>query len=496
MNKKTKWISFLQSCGFYSLLLLISALFLLVFSNFTSPLYPGWHGPDSSAFIITGRGIKYGLLPYRDFFDQKGPYLYFIQYIGQLIADGRTGSFIMQVINLFIILLISCRIYDLVDHKKRLVPKLLLLIPVLFYISGTLEQGNLTEEFSNSFVFISLYYCFKHLTATTQNEAHPPFYSFVYGICIGFISFIRIDNGILVFAIVLTFLIFEIKGNRYKNILYNLALGFAGIILAWLPMLILYASAGELGNMLYQTFIFAFKYLKNSNNASKIYFYLIPLFLIPAFCGFFAKDKNRPKIRLLGFIVSIMYILYFYTHNQYLHYFQTALPLPMIGIWFFIFAVNCGCITLDKKKILSAAASVFIVISFLPVIRMSYPNFRVIRERTTTDLTKNEIKAANEIKEMIPVHDRKSVLGYQISPYWYAITEIFPCNKYYAWQEEYAGFDLSIAEEINTMFIENPPLYIVIWANNTYKNTDITVQLQEKYIQYYTNGVYELYKLI
>lgn len=40
-----------------------------------------------------------GYLPYRDFFDQKGPYLFFIQWLAQIIWSGRVGIFILEVLS-------------------------------------------------------------------------------------------------------------------------------------------------------------------------------------------------------------------------------------------------------------------------------------------------------------------------------------------------------------------------------------------------------------
>ncbi len=42
---------------------------------------------DSNSFIYIARLMQYGLIPYLDVFDHKGPLLYFINYIGLGFGD-------------------------------------------------------------------------------------------------------------------------------------------------------------------------------------------------------------------------------------------------------------------------------------------------------------------------------------------------------------------------------------------------------------------------
>ena len=56
-------------------LFLISVLFLTVYSVTTSPI-TAYSGLDSAFFQLVGQGMTEGLLPYRDFFDMKGTYLF------------------------------------------------------------------------------------------------------------------------------------------------------------------------------------------------------------------------------------------------------------------------------------------------------------------------------------------------------------------------------------------------------------------------------------
>lgn len=57
---------------------IVTAFFLLLICTKNSPLYPFNDWVDVHCFLTIGRGIKHGLVPYRDLYEQKGPFLYFI----------------------------------------------------------------------------------------------------------------------------------------------------------------------------------------------------------------------------------------------------------------------------------------------------------------------------------------------------------------------------------------------------------------------------------
>ena len=86
----------------YIALAVVAALFLLAFSLWTSPIHDNWYGCDASFFTLVGRGMLEGRVPYRDYYDLKGPYFFFIQALGQLISKGHLGIFILQTAALFL----------------------------------------------------------------------------------------------------------------------------------------------------------------------------------------------------------------------------------------------------------------------------------------------------------------------------------------------------------------------------------------------------------
>lgn len=67
-------------------------MLMLVFSGFTSPLYPHYIGLDTAVFFTIAKGFANGKIPYAGLFDHKGPVFYLMYIIGYMTA-GRMGVF-------------------------------------------------------------------------------------------------------------------------------------------------------------------------------------------------------------------------------------------------------------------------------------------------------------------------------------------------------------------------------------------------------------------
>ena len=72
---------------FELIFLILAASLTITFVSTSSPLYPFNPWDDVNVFFTLGRGIKHGLVPYKDIFDHKGPLLYFIYFLAVLISE-------------------------------------------------------------------------------------------------------------------------------------------------------------------------------------------------------------------------------------------------------------------------------------------------------------------------------------------------------------------------------------------------------------------------
>jgi len=100
-----------------------------------------------------------GHIVYRDFFDHKGPLIFLIDAIGYSFEDSRMGLFLVQTI--FFTIGLSFNWFMIRKNIKKSW-SILILINILAFWAITINEGNMTEEYSNLFLSIATYFQIKY----------------------------------------------------------------------------------------------------------------------------------------------------------------------------------------------------------------------------------------------------------------------------------------------------------------------------------------------
>ncbi len=111
----------------------VSAVFLLFASVYTTPLND-YYGYDSAYYLLIGKGIRHGMLPYLDLYDQKGPLVFYINALGFLRTDSRVGVYLLQIPFMTVTVSMLYRTFRL------LVDRGLAMLLILGFLCFTAEQ--------------------------------------------------------------------------------------------------------------------------------------------------------------------------------------------------------------------------------------------------------------------------------------------------------------------------------------------------------------------
>lgn len=481
-NKSSKnlWNTTQNDLAFYIPAFIATILFLLRFSFSTSPFTCYVYGDDSAFFMEVGMGMTKGLLPYRDFFDMKGPFLFLIQYLGQLLSYGRNGIFILQIINLFITIILADKCLKMILQRAPVVLRLFH-IGVIFYILAiTFEGGNFTEEFSLPFLYLSTLLLLKYLYSKPV-ENHPVKYAFYYGVMFCLLAFIRVTNAVLICACVFTVTIILLVQKRYKNLFHN-ALGFLlGLIAASLPFFVFFAYHGILKDMLFSVFEFGILYSKHG--ASRPY-QMAAAFLLLLPLGLWTAKVRDWKIWLFGMSALLGTAFILKVGNNYLHYYQLIVPIVTVGISYLLYGIKA-----DNQLRLS-------VVSFVLVLGVAVGmNARIFAQAVLANIKNedNNYNYAMQLKASIPENERDSVYAFFPASRWYVMTGIMPYNKYCDWQENYMAMLPSIRDEIYHMFLEAPPKHVVIAQEFPVGDSFIQNTINSSYQKIVSNEHYALF---
>ncbi len=130
----------------YNLLLILFIAFVLVtICSQSSFLYPINPWPDTQTIFTVADGINHGQVMYRDLYEQKGPYIYFIYWLATLVsAESTIGLYGIEILFAFAFLWLCFHIFKLFDLRYPLLYTALL--GVTAYSSRTFFMGGSAEE--------------------------------------------------------------------------------------------------------------------------------------------------------------------------------------------------------------------------------------------------------------------------------------------------------------------------------------------------------------
>ena len=177
-------------------LLGIAWLFVTIFSYTTSPLYHVWgNNPDSPIFQIIGKYWVEGAVPYKDLWDMKGPFIFFVNAVGYGLTGTKWGVYMIQCFSLFLTINIIFKTFAL--HFSNMSSFLMTLLS-LGGLAYVYEGGNLTEEYILFPLSLSFYYILKWTDSYEEKHItrHPSLYAFIYGMVLGLSLMSRLTNAL------------------------------------------------------------------------------------------------------------------------------------------------------------------------------------------------------------------------------------------------------------------------------------------------------------
>ncbi|MFQ9516378.1 MAG: hypothetical protein ACLRZ9_11225 [Eubacterium sp.] len=420
----------------------VSALFLTIFSLGTSCLYNHKYiGYDSDIFLAMGRFSREGLIPYKEFFDHKGPFIIFVQWLGYFLGNGKSGVSVIQILFLTVSLMGIYKILNLFYREKIsfcLTAGCLLILNIYF------DKGNLTEEYCLPFLIWSTYFAVKFFDG--QKTEHRCLYSFFYGITFMTGAMTRLTNSLPIVLLIIIGLVVMMKSGQWKNIIKNAGSFIAGALAVFLPVLIYFSTVGALRQMIYSTFIYNFKhgFERNALTASELLNLtalavpLVAAFLIGILTVRSGKSKgesyNTNQFKFVGITVAVLSgtaILFLTISRPYAHYLMVWLPVLVL-------AVGLMGNLLEIKRALGVF--VLVLCGFVALGKMGTAGAQIysVLNSSATEIFETEAK---EIISEIPKVDRNNVIVYNVKAYFYLVTDVTPCYKNFILQDLHTAMD-------------------------------------------------------
>ncbi len=353
---------------------LVLSFFLMLLLTRSSFLYPYNNWDDSNSYFSMGKSMFRGTLIYRDLFDQKGPYLYFLYGLCSLVSRTTfLGVFLMEVLWGGADLYLLQRIMEL--YCRRFTAKVL--SPILFACmcaSKSFYWGGCAEELCLPFLLATLYILLRRFRASScPADAH--FRSrevFAAGLCCGYVFCVKFT----LMGFFLAFALLVILTCRSGKEFFRLAGAFlAGIVLPFLPWILYFAVRGGLADW-YRVYIYTNVFLysdfgANSHGAdlgqriydlAKILYWLVLdnfqyfLWIIAGILWTLLKKGSSLAERIAPALLFGCTFLFIYIGGAHLPYYAFPLTaLSVIGMSGFGVLLDRVCTVIASRKEISGS---------------------------------------------------------------------------------------------------------------------------------------------
>lgn len=332
---------------------MILAFVSLFFYSENSPLYEtnSWSGPNY--FITVGRGIVHGLVPYKDLFEQKGPFLYFLHALAvQLTGNNFYGVYILESIAMLFNLLLLYHIgrFFLSSQTSFVVtlflPALLLASTGLLAHIAWFETGDSAEEFAVPMILYLIYSIIKY--SQTHELLFPMKNLFVLGALMGLLFWTKytLIGAFIGFYLFLGgYLLLKKEGKRLLQAILSSFLGFGSVS----AFILLYFAANHAIGDLFKVYFWInlttystktsvwghlhaiFQQLFNGFSA----FPLLIVLLLAEFYFLFKRFKKRENglqtaLVICSFLFAVVFALI--DGRPWIYYFLIVVPFFSLGL--------------------------------------------------------------------------------------------------------------------------------------------------------------------
>lgn len=308
----------------------ISIVILFIFSK-NSWLYSTNDWVDANAFMTVGNAWSHGIIPYKDIFEQKGPFIYIIYGLAAKTGLWFHGIFILESVLMATSLWLLNRTFYLLSDNRFKINITLLIYIIGFVFAPYFDRGGGVEELS-SVAIVYLLYLFTHYY---KNKSLQTSQLIVAAILFSVIFWIKYTMILAYVILACAYLIHEYLNKNFKKILQFIFINILSLVFVSTGIMIYFALHSGLNDLVNVYFIDnILKYYGNNISGNKNqmvawikYFKPVLLIFVPIMFVSIFKYKNKLISNISIIILMSIIILNFSISNNYLYYSLIVYPI-------------------------------------------------------------------------------------------------------------------------------------------------------------------------
>lgn len=314
---------------YYILIILITSLLLLTVDK-TGPFFKFCEYSDVNIYYEIGKALNNGKILYKDIFDTKGPYMFFLGFLSYKIFNSYVLFFLL---NLFSLIITTICCFKLLkrnhDEKESFIISIIIPITgcIFFYNPGC------PEFIYTGITSIFIYWILTHGFSKDNRKTF-----LLFGLFFSFIFFTKINNLLGFTLVAIYYIFFKINRKETKELLKELSYFLFGLTIGCLPVIIYEIFNCELFYITRTYIMNALKYSNDKHVSIKILIEASAMFLSTTLFFIYKNKKNYRKnetisitLLLIGTIFSMIL-----TKRLYFYYVYTIFPFIIISLQYLI----------------------------------------------------------------------------------------------------------------------------------------------------------------
>lgn len=476
----------------------LSFLFVAFFSPWTSFLTP-FYVSDSCVFSVMGNGWAHGLIPYRDLFDHKGPFVYLF-YAAVAIDGGQ--RFYLTLLQALFMTANACLLYRTARLFLSPAYTWLSMAAACVLFPACAQGAAMTEELSLPFSLAPLFLLLSHgMKRHWEMGKFPYLCSAISGACMGVIFLIRMNNAIVVCCCIFVLLLLLLIQKKLSILLkQGLVIAVScSVVLAPVCAYFLYQGAWD--DFLFGNLLFNLKYA-GSGSIDNLFDQIIRcIFIFPLLCFGLLNRKLKlidPTTYFVILFIAFSSIAVSSMGLGYWHYTIIALPAFALSIVLLFKLVEHARRESSLSTLVTGIA--LIALSLSPFCRLTLRGAKLSRDAILYAAEPNSKaygkyaarQAILGLSKHIPEGEKDGVFVFDGSGEVYIYLDILPHCKYFMMHEMFNRMTKGMVEqEVLSRFDTALPKWIYVQ-----KDCKFLKQLrEERYQEVDCQGSFSLLKL-
>ena len=391
-----------------------SFIIQLFLSN-DSPLFWLAHRVDSAWFFMEGKAFLYGLRPYVEFTDFKGPLIWLFYGIGWLISPlNYHGMYVVSGVFYALTLFFNYKTAMIFLRDNRL--SMAATLPMIFvYFFPWFHFETRSEDLMLLFVAISLYALFKRIYAEERNDVAD---FLMLGGCFTTLVMMKYNIAAAQGVIVLIALWDQYKNKRglAKPFLWMIAISV--VIVA--PFIIYFIMTDTLGAFFHNYFVLAYETVTNENSDSPSYMQDLAgiledfrkiVFIAVVFLSGILLSLRLKQYKLVPVTIALLFIAISTRHNVWDYYYGVC--------YIFILYLLIAVLLIYNQR---ARWACFGLLAAYIICSCLYGNLIVGELRQNTIFTHNDDREAFQaISDVMKDVDHPRLLSYECQEFGFGV---------------------------------------------------------------------------